>query len=304
MSDTRIEWTDATWNPVTGCTKVSAGCKNCYAEAFANRQMGQWKGRAFTDVRCHEDRLEMPLHWKKPRRVFVNSMSDLFHPDVPDSFIDRVFHTMAWCRKHVYQVLTKRPERMRAYSVGFGALTGQERALRLVRSGIPDYTPTAYVSPLEWPLPNVWLGVSVEDQATSAARIPLLLQASAAVRFVSCEPLLGPVDLRGIWNYCPEHDFESGFCVQRRHEGVRWLDLVIIGGESGPKARPCRVGWIEALIAQSRAAGVSCFVKQLGTNPWWPDAVASPIEPALGKCNDPLRWPESLRVREMPNVAA
>jgi protein gp37 len=160
---TTIEWTDETWNPVTGCTKVSEGCRHCYAETFARRQMGPWKGRAFTDVWCHRERLDKPLKWRKPRRVFVNSMSDLFHLDVPDAFIDQVFHTMAWCRQHRYQVLTKRPERMRTYSAGFAALTGQERALRLVRSGIPDYTPAAYVSPLEWPLSNVWLGVSVED---------------------------------------------------------------------------------------------------------------------------------------------
>ncbi len=199
MSDkTGIAWTNATWNPVTGCTKVSQGCKHCYAERewarlSANPKATAYFGLAFTDVACHEDRLDQPLRWEKPRLIFVNSMSDLFHEAVPDDFIDKVFAVMALAEQHVFQVLTKRPERMwrwfdpehdnREHAVGqamreIAASRGSNDA------GLP-----------EWPLPNVWLGVSIEDQATADARIPLLLQTPAAVRWVSAEPLLGPIEI-------------------------------------------------------------------------------------------------------------
>ncbi len=196
MSDkTGIAWTDATWNPVTGCSKVSQGCKNCYAERewgrlSANPKAMAYYGRAFTDIACHEDRLDQPLRWKKPRMIFVNSMSDLFHEDVPDDFIDRVFAVMALAENHTFQVLTKRPERMlRWFDPGFDnrehAVGQAMREIAAARGGDDAGLP-------EWPLPNVWLGVSVEDHATADERIPLLLQAPAAVRWVSAEPLIGP----------------------------------------------------------------------------------------------------------------
>ena len=202
MSDkTGIAWTDATWNPVTGCSKVSQGCKHCYAERewgrlSANPKATAYYGRAFTDVACHEDRLDQPLRWKKPRMIFVNSMSDLFHEDVPDDFIDRVFAVMALAEKHTFQVLTKRPERMlRWFDPGFDnrehAVGQAMREIAAARGGDDAGLP-------EWPLPNVWLGVSVEDQATADDRIPLLLRAPAAVRWVSAEPILGRTDLEHV----------------------------------------------------------------------------------------------------------
>jgi len=221
---TKIEWTDRTWNAVTGCTKVSAGCKHCYAEVMAKRTfrvlyppveciagpmtrehaagLPALRQRRFTDVQCHPDRLDAPLRWRKPSMVFVNSMSDLFHEDVPDAFIDQVFAVMHLARLagHVFQVLTKRPERMRAYlSDRTRHITIDGALLRVCNdSGLsaPCLTQPTVPGGVEgWPLPHVWLGVSVEDQATADARIPLLLQTPAAVRFVSCEPLLGPIDL-------------------------------------------------------------------------------------------------------------
>lgn len=172
---TKIQWTDETWNPVTGCTKVSQGCKHCYAERVFPRAYAK-TGRCFTDVRTHPERLDQPLRWKKPRRVFVNSMSDLFHEDVPDEFIDKVWEIMANAPDHTFQILTKRPARMLAWTGGVDA------------GKWPMWL-------LPWPLPNVWLGVSVEDQATADERIPPLLRTAAAVRFISLEPCLGPVDL-------------------------------------------------------------------------------------------------------------
>jgi protein gp37 len=250
---TKIEWTDETWNPVTGCTKVSQGCKNCYAERLAPRvfagQMYSPPGetvptrpRVFTDVLCHPERLDAPLHWKKPRRVFVNSMSDLFHEDVPDEFIGNVFSTMGNCddqdRGHTFQILTKRPERMLIYM--------KEHA-RDAWNG-PRMNCSAF------PPRNVWLGVSVEDQATADERIPLLLQTPAAVRFISYEPALGPINLG--W-YLGRFDPMQGATTPNLH----WL---IAGGESGPNARPSHPDWFRAVRDQCAAAGVPFFFKQWG----------------------------------------
>lgn len=196
MAKSRISWTDEVWNPVTGCTKVSAGCKNCYAEAVAARF---WKdGRKFTDVQVHADRLEQPLRWRRPRRVFVNSMSDLFHDDVPSAFIGRVFGVMALAARHQFQVLTKRPERMLRllHPAVVGPLKGEasQYSWELARKMGMNVQP-ANKWEVRWPLQNVWLGISCEDQATADERVPLLLDTPAAVRFLSCEPLLSGVDL-------------------------------------------------------------------------------------------------------------
>jgi protein gp37 len=256
MSDkTRIEWTDATWNPVTGCTKVSDGCKHCYAERqwarLAANPATRYHGRKFTDVQEHGDILDQPLRWKKPRRIFVDGMSDLFHPDVSDRFIADVFGVMAACPQHTFQVLTKRPERMRKL-IGAGCMgrfeSDAEEAAALYTDALPD-----------WPLPNVWLGVSVEDQATADERIPLLLDTPAAVRWVSCEPLLGPVDLR------PYLDWSFAFADMSRPD----LDWVVVGGESGPKARPIHPDWVRSLRDQCAAADVPFLFKQWGE--WLPD---------------------------------
>ena len=234
---TGIEWTNETWNPVTGCAKVSQGCKNCYAEGVAHRFWAKQyppvggRPRRFTDVQCHPDRLDEPLRWRKPRRVFVNSMSDLFHDDVPDEFIGQVFAVMGRAPQHTFQVLTKRPERMRR----FCAWTA--------RTGNP-------------PLTNVWLGVSVEDQRASDERIPLLLQTPAAVRVLSCEPLLGPLEFSDVTR-------RSDAVHQLGKPALDGIGWVIVGGESGPAARPCDVAWVRSIVEQCRAAGGPAFVQDV-----------------------------------------
>jgi protein gp37 len=212
-SSSYIEWTDATWNPVTGCTKISPGCANCYAERLARRlqAMGSPHYRLGFDVAWHEDVLDAPLTWRKPRRVFVNSMSDLFHEDVPFTFVERVFDVMRRAERHQFQILTKRSDVLARYSA------------RLV-----------------WP-PNVWMGVSVES-SPYAYRIDHLRSVSAAVRFVSLEPLLGPVcDL-----------------------DLSRIDWVIVGGESGPGARPMQESWVLDIRDRCVSSGVPFFFKQWG----------------------------------------
>ena len=224
-----IEWTDATWNPVTGCSKVSAGCENCYAERLANRlqKWGVARYRNGFAVTLHPEVLELPLHWREPRRVFVNSMSDLFHGLVPTSFIDKVFDVMERAPQHTFQVLTKRPGRMVAYLTGFGARRGN-----LVR--VSAYKGRAVP-------PNVWLGTSVEDTRV-LDRIDHLRRAPGPIRFLSCEPLLGPL---------PALDLEN----------INW---VIVGGESGPGHRPIEASWVRDLRRQCRSAKVPFFFKQWG----------------------------------------
>ena len=189
MASSKIEWTDETWNPVSGCEKVSEGCRNCYAETIAHRF---WGDRPFTEVRCHPERLDAPVHWKKPRRVFVNSMSDLFHEDVPDEFIDKVFAVMALTPQHTYQVLTKRPERMRLYCSGTDRPSKVAKAIDVLEQArnIIECRQWVVETALTWPLPNCWKGVSIEDQHTADKRIPILLRTPAAVRWISAEPLL------------------------------------------------------------------------------------------------------------------
>ena len=247
----RIEWTDATWNPVTGCAKVSAGCKNCYAErdwARLAARVGAYRDRKFTDVAVHPERLDQPIRWRRPRRIFVNSMSDLFHEDVPDEFIDKVFAVMALCPHHVFQVLTKRPERMARYMDL--STDNREHAIgeqaRLLSNG-------KHSGLLDLPLPNVWLGVSVENQEAADARIPFLLETQAAVHWLSCEPLLGPVSLMP-WHYHDGDEFEFKLP----------FDWVVVGGESGPKARPMDARWVRSLRDQCLAAGIPFSFKQWG----------------------------------------
>ncbi|MGK5558471.1 DUF5131 family protein [Actinomadura kijaniata] len=294
MSDhSRIEWTDATWNPVTGCTKVSPGCDHCYAATFAERWRGV-PGHHFTrgfDLTPRPERLTQPLRWRRPRRIFVNSMSDLFHADITDAYIARVFAVMALTERHTYQVLTKRPGRARAL------LT--DRFASYVQHILAEFTGDPRSLPA-WPLPNVWLGVSAETQKWADVRVPTLLATPAAVRFVSAEPLLGPIDLTP-WLTC-DHDALSGandtdpdlwqcdHCTallrevadpggpitvspcdgatyQSRFDLVRpgrRIDWVITGGESGPGARPADPDWFRWLRDQCQAAGVAYFHKQNG----------------------------------------
>ncbi len=272
MSKSKIEWTDETWNPVTGCTKVSAGCKHCYAEREwprMTRLVPAYAGRAFTDVRCHPERLEQPLRWKRPRKVFVNSMSDLFHPDVPDWFIDSVFAVMSIAEAHTFQILTKRPHRMSTY------LSDPNRVGKIMVAATAlngDIDPSAICS--VWPLPNVWLGVSVENQEAADERIPLLLRTPAAVRWISAEPLLGRVDLCehfGMWWNQTMDCFESvGSRFNRNPNNLAHtaIDWIVVGGESGPSARPMSPDWARSLRDQCAAAGVPFMFKQWGE--WLP----------------------------------
>lgn len=268
---TSIEWTDRTWNPLTGCTKVSPGCDHCYAKTMHERFHGPG---SFDTITLHPDRLTQPLRWRAPRAdkpslVFVNSMSDLFHQDVPDEYIAKVFAVMNAAYNHTFQVLTKRHARMRSL------LSSPRWPGLLVASGHWDYN----LDP-EIPGPNVWLGVSVESQRWADIRIPALLDTPAAVRFLSCEPLLGSVDLKsaalrpyerqqgGYWEYGHGEDVYGN--------GKLWVaappaqvDWVIVGGESGPGARPMHPDWARSLRDQCVAAAVPFLFKQWGA--WSPD---------------------------------
>lgn len=221
---TKIEWTNEVWNPVTGCTKVSSGCKNCYAEKMHKRLASmriKKYAKPFNEVVVHPEVLEEPLHWRKPRMIFVNSMSDLFHPDVPFDFIYKIITIINDCPQHIFQALTKRPDRMMEY----------------FSIGNINY---------KYPVKNLWLGVSVEDQKTADERIPLLVETPAAVRWISAEPLLSEIDIE-------EYLF------------AKELDWVVVGGESGPKARPMHPDWVRSIRNQCQAASVPFFFKQWGT---------------------------------------
>lgn len=258
-----IEWTDATWNPVTGCTKVSPGCAHCYAETFAERFRGT-PGHPFEqgfDLKLWPERLDLPLRWRKPRMVFVNSMSDLFHEDVPDEFIARVFAVMALAHQHTFQVLTKRPERMRD-------LLKSWRFCKATMNAIFDIarehqTPNAMI-PAEVveesfaSLTNVWLGVSIENRRF-VGRADVLRETPAAVRFISAEPLLGPLVK---WEEpepgrYPAYDWSGTVSL---HD----IDWLIVGGESGPRHRPIRAEWVRELRDAAHEMGTAFFFKQWG----------------------------------------
>lgn len=287
----------------------TGGCLNCYAARAALRRpaaglavMRPSGPRWIGNVQLVEKRLTIPLHWREPRRIFVNSMSDLFHEALPDEAIDRVFAVMALCPQHTFQVLTKRPERMLAWAsrefLG-GDIRIQINEMEDRREHYPGFCELGRRRIEEfWPLPNIWLGASVENRATADARIPLLLRTPAAKRFVSYEPALGPVTFRPEW-----------LRGRPLSDGAR-LDQIIVGGESGPSARPLNLRWVRFVIRQCRDAGVACFVKQLGARPGTPscDDFAC-THPDCGtqwlklkdlKGGNPDEWPEDLRVREFP----
>lgn len=363
MASSNIEWTDKVWNPIAGCTKVSPGCAHCYAETMAKRlkamaqakldqgedpkglrkyltvldERGRWNGH----VELDEVALLDPLSWRKPRRVFVNSMSDLFHEAVPFEFVDRVFAVMALCPQHKFQVLTKRPERMAEYfnnktsltTCGMGSIpetieqVSRRRMIQINCNGMlfkgPGETKIKHAYEtgesiargVVWPLPNVWLGTSVENRA-ALGRINHLARCPAAVHMISFEPLLA--DLGDITPYL-------------RQLTNPWA---VFGGESGPGGRLCNVQWIRGPVQQCRAIGVPVFVKQLGScrdeepvrcpkcgkiddcegfdvmgadgcklfctdchhEAEMPQSITDP------KGGDPAEWPEDLRVREFPEV--
>lgn len=256
----KIGWTDRTWNPVTGCTKVSSGCKHCYAETFAER----WRDipshpyeQGF-DLRLWVDRLDIPLTWKEPAKIFVNSMSDLFHPDVPFSFILKVWRTMREASHHTFQILTKRPERIHDFF---------------------QWQSAGY----EFGLPNVWVGTSVEDQRWALERVPHLLTTPAEVRYLSVEPMLGRVSKPWPTRY--------GILID---EAPNW---VIIGGESGPSARPCEIEWIRNLKDECVDESIPIFIKQLGTH------LARELGLKDKKGADWDEWPpelDDLKIRQFP----
>lgn len=266
--NTGIEWTDATWNPVTGCTAVSSGCDHCYAQTLTERFEGT-PGHYFEHgfaVQLRPHLLEQPLRWRRPRRIFVNSMSDLFHDTVPDDYIAQVWAIMATAERHTFQVLTKRPARMRSL-LSNNAFQTKVRD-EWVRLGNPAHPPS-------WPLPNVWVGVSAENQKWAEIRVPILLTTEAALRFLSAEPLLGPIDL-------------SSWCEPNGADRAR-LDWVIAGGESGTGAgvRPMHPDWPRALRDQCGAAGTAFTFKQWGA--WAPlptpnsDGAGRYVERATGR---------------------
>lgn len=269
MADkSKIEWTDATWNPAVGCTKVSPGCDHCYAEGVVNRFAGTSPAfpTTFDVVNVRSDRfLTQPLRWGKPRLVFVNSLSDLFHADVSDEFIAEVWAVMAACPQHVFQLLTKRHGRMRS-------LLSSPRwpELLVSRAHWPrDVDP-------ELPLPNVWLGVSVEDQTWARTRLPALMDTPAAVRWVSAEPLLGPLDL-ALWLYrIPEPTTPV-------------LDWVVVGGESGPGARPMHPAWARQIRDECEDAGVPFLFKQWGA--YVEDTATFPSRAAVSVPPGPMGYP-------------
>lgn len=324
MSDgTTIEWTEATWNPITGCSVTSPGCTNCYAMKLAGTRLRNhpsregltvdskagpvWTG----EVRLNDQWLDQPLRWKRPRMIFVCAHGDLFHESVPDEWIDKVFAVAALCPQHTLQILTKRSARMREYVgslrdrcdlIGFAAA-------RIWGGKDPDGVFEDVMSIVQSTLPNVWLGVSVEDQARARMRIPDLLATPAAVRWLSCEPLLGPVYLTEVsdddtaldpecWGDCNcdgLYGFDAG-CCRNGGDGrlTRKINWVVVGGESGPGARPMHPDWARSLRDQCEAAGVPFFFKQWGH--FAPGEIAGqyidPEKPAKGLSFFDGRWSE------------
>lgn len=346
MGKTSIEWTSRSWNPIRGCSIVSSGCKNCYAMNFATRFAAKgeaYEGLAYRnssgahwtgEVKFIEKHLADPLKVRKPTKWFVNSMSDLFHESIPDEWIDKIFAVMSLASQHTFQVLTKRPERMLIYmqrlSKSINPLEDTARSM--------GYTfKFENFSLLPWPIPNIHLGVSVEDQKTADERIPFLFETPAAVRWVSAEPLLGSVEITQ-YLHDSNCDFKSEaicLCSNPREVSVDW---VVVGGESGPRARGCDLDNLKLIVEQCKAASVPVFVKQLGAHPFQTrpaEGRDGSVDYALANLNevhpqrqwfkdwtlvtqgrksvwvrglnlknkkggDPSEWPEDLRVREFP----
>ena len=290
MAKTRIEWAEVVWNPVSGCTPISEGCQNCYAKRMANRLRGRcgYPAHEPFKVTLRRERLIEPLKWKKPRRVFVCSMGDLFHEDVPFQFIATVFGVMANSSQNIYIVLTKRPQRMKEffdwlfsnaakyYARGHRTVPYDDDRINVFIMKIASEYGINLDFMRQWPLFNVWLGVTAENQARADERIPILLQIPAAVRFVSVEPMLGPVDLSkwlgGTW-YCEtcectvDPEFvpfsEIHYPCENYLDFIPGIDWVICGGESGSGARPMHPEWVRSLKDQCQEAGVPFFLKSL-----------------------------------------
>lgn len=324
----KIEWTDATWTPIRArradgklgvhCEKVSPACKHCYAEKLNKRNLpAHGTGYDFTianrsnvQIVVDENLLKHPLQWRKPRKIFVCSQTDLFAEFVTYSMIDQVFSTMASCPQHTFQILTKRPERLLQYMSAFRPSPPKDGFI--TRGGVRHSDSGEgwpIFSPERWPLPNVWLGVTAEDQIWADQRIPYLLKTPAAKRFVSLEPLLGPVDIKWACSRNPL-DIGTGFLLRNMlspgMDKLRPLDWVIAGGESGPGARPSHPDWFRSLRDQCKSAGVAFYFKQHGEwlhqdqherSPDFPDVVADSANrsPKDGYPESRVyRWPDGL----------
>ncbi|QTC88161.1 DUF5131 family protein [Brevundimonas pondensis] len=306
MADnTHIEWTDATWNVVTGCAIVSPGCTNCYAMKLAGTRLRDhpsrkdltidskagpvWNGQ----VRFNADWLTQPLRWTKPRKIFVCAHGDLFHEGVTDDQLDQIFAVMALSPQHIYQVLTKRPERMRDYLSAFTPERLSQALRAFVHAGEKATQEDRFI-PL--PLPNVWMGVSAEDQTRANERIPVLLETPAAVRWISAEPLLGPIDLTTFDDQEPHHKIDAlrgKWTAYFAGTAKEWgsgptdarLDWVVVGGESGAGSRPMHPDWARDLRDQCADAGVAFLFKQWGE--WTPGENA---QNTLGRTVETADW--------------
>jgi len=300
---TNISWTDETWNPLVGCSKISAGCKNCYAESASKsarlQQFSQYQTVKDWDgtIEFVENQLLKPLSWKASKKVFVCSMSDIFHANVEDEWLDKIFAVMAIASQHTFQILTKRPERMQEY-------LSYPKTLQRIGTWIAADLKSHYglvglnhsvFDKFRLPLPNVWLGTSVENQKAADSRIPSLLMTPASVRFLSCEPLLEAIKIE---DYLRPDTEELG------HPGIDWA---IVGGESGTGARPCHIDWIRSLVQQCQKTETAVFVKQLGAVPiktetYIVDVATTNHQLKLKdrKGGNIDEFPEDLRVREFP----
>jgi protein gp37 len=315
MGKSNIEWTDFTWNPVRGCDKISPGCKHCYAETFAERWRGI-KGHAYEqgfDLKLVPEQLDAPIRQQKPRLVFVNSMSDLFHEDVPEHYIAAVFGVMALACHHTYQVLTKRADRMLRVmenltldacinaTIDYNISLSRKRS-RQIADVLLAGSPACDSEPA-WPLPNVRLGVSAENNETARQRIPLLRRCPAACHFVSFEPLLEDIDIHHSWfdwhPILPASEDDDG----RLLPPIRW---VIVGGESGPHARPFDLQWARKIRDRCALDNVAFFFKQAGARPMDtdeqpPDVIQSQwLKLKSRKGGDLSELPEDLRIRQQP----
>lgn len=288
MGDTKIQWTGKTWNPIrarnkaTGkvgwfCEHVSEGCRNCYAEKMnVNTYFGNglnYKPASLDQVELFLDDtiLQQPLHWRKATKVFPCSMTDAFGRFVTDEWLDRMMAVAALAKQHTFQFLTKRADRAQAYMLRLSrSIEPLQQAARSMGYSFKFTSPLngKELSLLPWPIPNVWLGVSVEDQKTADERIPLLLQTPAAVRWISAEPLLGPINLSGDYLTAILGKYPFKHYSGPRTSVARMLDWVVVGGESGPKARGLDLSWARSVVRQCAAASIPVFVKQLGAHPF------------------------------------
>jgi len=314
------KWWDQSWNPLIGCSHASPGCANCYAEKLAGTRLrhlppyrmattnGKWNG----NIVQQDNKLGDPTHWRKPRRIFVNDMGDTFHPHVPFEYIAAMYGVMAACPQHVFILLTKRPDRMlkfyewlvdesRMAQCPIPLLCGvnaQNHGVDVDAMGLPDV----------WPLRNVWVGTTCEDQDRADKRIPDLVQVPAAVRFLSLEPLLGPIELKR-----DEYGHETG--GPQGWVQDRWVDWLIPGGESGPRARECRREWLESIARQGEDDGIAVYMKQMGSayidEKNWVAGRFAKVPKEYGRTVRRLKdvagrnmdeWPNSLRVRQYPEA--